>query len=85
MTSREKLFLQPLPERRNRGKMAIENEIQKIFKAYARPTDSFGLVAQSAVEVGYVSYTTYSVSYSQTSVIKYFFKLQLLDTASNVC
>ena len=85
MTSREKLFLQPLPERTRRGKVAIENEIQKIFKAYARPTDSFGLGAQGAVESWYVSsYTTYSVTYSQTSVIKYFFKLQLLDAACSV-
>jgi len=40
LQERDKL-LQPLPEPRNRGNLAIEAELQKIFKAYARPTNLF--------------------------------------------
>ena len=38
---REQKLLRPLPEPQNRGEMAIEEELKKIFKAYARPTNLF--------------------------------------------
>lgn len=40
-TTEENKFLQPSPEIPKRGQKAIDNDMKKIFRAYARPTSLF--------------------------------------------
>ena len=55
MTAREKRMLQPLPEVHKRGDKAIENELKKVFKAYARPTGLFPDAGSNVHEGRYVT------------------------------